>query len=191
MKKHSLEAGKEQNYLLGWDEYGKLCYKLADKITHGTIAFDNIVCIARGGFVVGEVMSNILNLPLHILYVQRYKKGSKDTHTTIKPTRVIGPSKLRGNILVVDDTTDEGITLKTVVEKIKSMVDIDAVKSGVLIHKPHSIFVPDYYVKITPQWIFFPYEVCEYCHMIGKKYCPKGFGIPCEVCVFAKTKQSK
>jgi len=64
--------------------------------------------------------------------------------------------------LITDDITDEGITMKAVAEKVKDMDDVRNVKTAVLVHKPRSIFKPDYYAKVTDKWIIFPYEVCEY-----------------------------
>ncbi|MDI6887635.1 MAG: phosphoribosyltransferase family protein [Candidatus Thermoplasmatota archaeon] len=164
----------EKNYMLSWGEYDKLCYQLAEKITNDNTAFNNIICIARGGLVIGRILADILDLPLHVIYTQRYKKGSKETYSVIRLTDVLSTSKFGGNILVVDDITDEGITMKTVVEKIKSMVDINTVKSATLFHKPRSVFTPDYYIKTTNDWIVFPYEVCEYCLDSGQEKCPKG-----------------
>ncbi|MEW6070329.1 MAG: phosphoribosyltransferase family protein, partial [Candidatus Thermoplasmatota archaeon] len=146
------------------------------------IAFSNIICIARGGLVIGRILADILDLPLHVIYTQRYKKGSKETYSMIKLTDILGTARFGGNILVIDDITDEGITMKTVVEKIKSMVDINVVKSATLFHKPHSVFTPDYYVKTTTDWIVFPYEVCEYCQISGEQVCPKGVVSKKEVC---------
>jgi hypoxanthine phosphoribosyltransferase len=171
-----------QDYMLSWKEYDKLCYKLAEKITSDNITFNNVICIARGGLVIGRILADILDLPLHVIYTQRYKKGSKETYSIIKLTDVLGTSRFRGNILVVDDITDEGVTMKTVVEKIKSMVDIKTVKSATLFHKPQSVFVPDYYVKTTNDWIVFPYEVCEYCSSSEQETCPKGIVTEKGVC---------
>lgn len=162
MAEKKKEPKESNEYALSWEEFDKLCYELAEKITNDRITFNNIICVARGGLVIGRIMCDILDLPLHVVYTQRYKKGTKETYSIIKLTEVLGTSMLGGNILVVDDITDEGITMKTVVAKIKKMVDINIVKSAVLLHKPRSIFVPDYYTRTTDKWIIFPYEVNEY-----------------------------
>ncbi len=157
------KVGEEQeDYRLTWEEFDGLCYELAEIITDDSITFNNIICIARGGLVIGRIMADILDLPLHVIYTQRYKKGTKETYSIIKLTEILGTSMLGGNILVVDDITDEGVTMRTVVEKISRMVDVDNVKSATLLHKPRSKFVPDYYAKTTTKWVIFPYEVQEY-----------------------------
>ncbi len=149
-------------YPMGWSEFDKLCYKLAEKITNDNAKPDNILCIARGGLVIGRIMSDILGLPLHVMYTQRYRKGTKETYKTIMLTGITGTSLFEGNVLITDDITDEGVTMKAVAEKVKSMDDVKNVKTSVLVHKPRSIFQPDYYAKITDKWVIFPYEVCEY-----------------------------
>ncbi|MBU4189700.1 MAG: hypothetical protein KJ886_01710 [Candidatus Thermoplasmatota archaeon] len=147
---------------MDWIEFDKLCYKLAEKVTDDNAKPDNILCIARGGLVIGRIMSDILGLPLHVMYTQRYRKGTKETYKSIMLTGITGTSLFEGNVLITDDITDEGITMKAVYEKIKGMDDVKNVKTAVLVHKPRSIFKPDYYAKVMDKWIIFPYEVCEY-----------------------------
>jgi len=149
-------------YPMDWIEFDKLCYKLAEKVTDDNAKPDNILCIARGGLVIGRIMSDILGLPLHVMYTQRYRKGTKETYKSIMLTGITGTSLFEGNVLITDDITDEGITMKAVYEKIKGMDDVKNVKTAVLVHKPRSIFKPDYYAKVMDKWIIFPYEVCEY-----------------------------
>ncbi len=149
-------------YPMDWIEFDKLCYRLAEKVTNDNAKPDNILCIARGGLVIGRVMSDILGLPLHVMYTQRYRKGTKETYKSIMLTGITGTSLFEGNVLITDDITDEGITMKAVYEKIKGMDDVKNVKTAVLVHKPRSIFKPDYYAKVMDKWIIFPYEVCEY-----------------------------
>ncbi len=150
------------DYPMNWSEFDKLCYKLAEKVTKDNAKPDNILCIARGGLVIGRIMSDILGLPLHVMYTQRYRKGTKETYKSIRLTGITGTSSFGGNVLITDDITDEGITMKSVYEKVKAMDDVKNVKTSVLVHKPRSIFKPDYYAKITDKWVIFPYEVCEY-----------------------------
>ena len=158
----SLMVIMADEYPMDWFEFDKLCYSLAEKITNDNTKLDNILCIARGGLVIGRIMSDILGLPLHVMYTQRYKKGTKETYKSIMLTGITGTSLLGGNVLITDDITDEGITMKAVAEKVKDMDDVRNVKTAVLVHKPRSIFKPDYYAKVTDKWIIFPYEVCEY-----------------------------
>lgn len=155
-------AGENEEHKMSWEEFDTMCHQLAAKIVKDGISYHNIICVARGGLVIGRLMSDILELPLHVIYTQRYKRGSKMPGTSLILTDVVGTTMLTGNILVVDDITDEGVTMKKVTEKIESMVDIQSVKSAVLYHKPKSVFQPDYYVKKTGEWIIFPYERHEY-----------------------------
>lgn len=151
-----------REYEMSWEEYIKLCYQLCEKIEKEKNKFDNIVCIARGGLIVGRVLCDFFGLPLHIVYTKRYKKGTQKTNNNIIMSKIIGTEKLNGNIIVVDDITDVGITMAETVKKLENIQDIKKIKSAVIVHKPHSVFKPDYYVKLTKRWVVFPYERTEY-----------------------------
>ena len=52
---------------VSWDEYNTLVEKLALKVHESGYDFDQIICIARGGMRVGDVLSRIYERPLAIL----------------------------------------------------------------------------------------------------------------------------
>ena len=50
-----------------WDEYHRLIERLALQIHDSGYRFDAILCLARGGLRIGDVLSRIYDRPLAIL----------------------------------------------------------------------------------------------------------------------------
>jgi uncharacterized protein len=59
-------------------------------------------------------------------------------------------------VLLVDDVSDSGRTMKMVVELIEGMGA--EVRTVVLYTKPRTIFEPDYTWRRTDKWITFPWS---------------------------------
>src|SRR4029079_14827841 len=57
---------------VSWDQYNTLVEKLARKVHESGYDFDQIICIARGGMRVGDVLSRIYERPLAILSTHSY-----------------------------------------------------------------------------------------------------------------------
>ena len=129
--------------------------------------FDQILCLARGGLRIGDVLSRIHNKPLAILSVSSY--GGKDfqergklaiAHSITMTTATLGKK-----ILLVDDLVDSGVTLVRVIEWLKQHEEfaITDMRSAVLWFKGCSVAKPDYYVDFLPDnpWIHQPFEKYE------------------------------
>ena len=57
---------------VSWDEYHQSIELLAQQIHQSQWKFDRIVCLARGGLRVGDILSRIFNQPLAILAASSY-----------------------------------------------------------------------------------------------------------------------
>ena len=139
---------------LTWPEYLELCDRLYAKLENER--FDNLVLIGTGGWIVGKILNKQLKLSIYTLICESYnnKTQKKLNHTSIIPEK-----ELAGNVLIVDDLTDTGITLTAVMGYIKNRYQkINMIRSAVLIKKYHSSVNPDYYVLETAAWVNFPYE---------------------------------
>jgi hypothetical protein len=64
------------------------------------------------------------------------------------------------NVLVVDDVSDTGESLKVAVEHL-DVCGAKGIKTATLFYKPQSIFKPDFFIVQTEQWIIFPWERLE------------------------------
>src|SRR6185295_5356904 len=102
---------------VSWEEYNTLVEKLALKVHESGYAFDQIICIARGGLRVGDVLSRIYEKPLAILSTHSYaaEGGTVRGDLVIAEHMTMTAPKLGNRVLVVDDMVDSGHTLAKVV----------------------------------------------------------------------------
>ncbi|MFX8751211.1 phosphoribosyltransferase family protein, partial [Acinetobacter baumannii] len=57
----------EKDLWVSWEDYHRLLEQLALTIYQSGWQFDQILCLARGGVRVGDVLSRIFDVPLGIL----------------------------------------------------------------------------------------------------------------------------
>jgi uncharacterized protein len=159
----SLPKSDDQHLWVSWDEYHRLIEQLALTVHESKWKFDKILCLARGGLRVGDQLSRIFDLPLAILATSSYReaagtqRGDLDIAQYITMTR----GELHGNVLLVDDLVDSGVTLARVQQHLKERYPaIDSVRSAVLWYKACSSVKPDYFVQHLPTnpWIHQPFE---------------------------------
>ena len=151
---------------VSWDEYNRLIERLALQVHESGWKFNQIICIARGGLRVGDVLSRLYELPLAILSTTSYMAEGG----TIKGTLVIAEHmtmtapRLGDKVLLVDDMVDSGHTLeavyKTLPQRFPHIVDV---RTAVLWYKACSVFKPDYFVTYLPDspWIHQPFEAYD------------------------------
>jgi uncharacterized protein len=147
---------------VSWDEYHQLIEQLAIKIHESGWAFDQILCLARGGLRPGDVLSRVFDKPLGILSTSSYRAEGGTLQGRLDMARYITmpQGELAGRILLVDDLADSGATLHAVVERLQSMPAIDELRSAVIWTKGVSTYTPDYHVQFLPTspWIHQPFE---------------------------------
>ncbi len=141
-----------------WEEYHQSIEQLADKIAPWE--FNQIVCIARGGLRVGDILSRIFNQPLAILATSSYGNRERGDLTIATHMTMTGES-LGDRVLLVDDLVDSGITLEqTIIWLREKYPEIQQLKTAVIWYKACSISIPDYYVSYLTEnaWIHQPFE---------------------------------
>ena len=149
-----------------WDDYNTLVERLALAVYESGWRFNQIICIARGGLRVGDVLSRIYEVPLAILSTHSYtaEGGTVRGQLVIAEHMTMTAPRLGERVLLVDDMVDSGHTLaavfKTLPERFPHIADI---RTAVLWYKGHSVFRPDYYVDHLPEnpWIHQPFEVYD------------------------------
>ena len=151
---------------VSWDEYHVLIERLALTVHRSGYAFDQIICIARGGLRVGDVMSRIWERPLAILSTHSYaaEGGTVRGELVIAEHMTMTSPRLGSRVLVVDDMVDSGHTLAMVMAELpKRFPHIASIKSAVLWWKACSVFRPDFHVSYLPDnpWIHQPFEVYD------------------------------
>jgi uncharacterized protein len=148
---------------ISWDEYHQSIESLAAKISQSQWKFDRIICLARGGLRVGDILSRIFHQPLAILAASSYggEHQNERGKLSIADRITMTGDRLGSRVLLVDDLVDSGVTLQqTVIWLRERYPKIQDLKTGVLWYKACSVYVPDYYVSYLPDnpWIHQPFE---------------------------------
>ena len=148
-----------------WSEYHHKIENLAVKIHESNWQFDHIVCLAKGGLRVGDILCRIYDKPLAILSTASYGGKNNQERGVIKFSEHLTTIKPLGKrILLVDDLVDSGISLAESIHWLrkyaKNMIDL---RTAVIWYKGTSIEIPDYYVDYLPDnpWIHQPFEMYE------------------------------
>ncbi|RQT09527.1 phosphoribosyltransferase [Burkholderia contaminans] len=153
----------DKNLWVGWGEYHRLIELLALQVHASGWKFDQILCLARGGLRVGDQLSRIYDVPLAILATSSYREaaGTEQGDLDIAQYITMTRGNLAGNVLLVDDLVDSGVTLARVQEHLKERYpSVTAVRSAVLWYKGCSKVKPDYHTQFLPTnpWIHQPFE---------------------------------
>ncbi|MFG6448427.1 phosphoribosyltransferase [Roseateles sp. BYS180W] len=147
---------------VSWDEYHLLIERLALKVYHSGWEFDQILCLARGGMRPGDVLSRVFDKPLGIMSTSSYRSEGGTIQGRLDMAKYITMPKgeIAGRVLLVDDLSDSGVTLKAVVERLRGVPAISELRSAVIWTKKVSAYTPDYYVEMleTSPWIHQPFE---------------------------------
>jgi hypoxanthine phosphoribosyltransferase len=145
---------------LSWSEIEASLLALADKINDDGYRPDMIVGIARGGWVVARVLSDLLNVSdLASIKIEFYK-GIDEKVKVPKITQPISASPKGKLVLIVDDVADTGESL---ILAQRHLLDqgARALKVATIHYKPWSKFKPDFYFLETDDWIMYPWEIRE------------------------------
>ncbi len=151
---------------VSWDEYNTLIERLALQVHESGWRFNQVICIARGGLRVGDVLSRIFELPLAILSTHSYtaEGGTLRGRLVIAEHMTMTSPRLGDRVLLVDDMVDSGHTLEAVHKELPHRFShISDIRTAVVWYKACSVIKPDYYVSYLPDnpWIHQPFEVYD------------------------------
>ncbi len=151
---------------VSWDQYNTLVERLALNVYESGYKFNQIICIARGGMRVGDVLSRIYETPLAILSTHSYatEGGTVRGELVIAEHMTMTSPRLGERVLLVDDMVDSGHTLAAVHKALPERWPvIKSCKTAVLWWKACSTMKPDYYVDFLAEspWIHQPFEVYD------------------------------
>jgi hypoxanthine phosphoribosyltransferase len=151
---------------IDWQQYNRLVERLALKVHESGYRFNQIICIARGGLRVGDVLSRIFDQPLAILSTHSYSSegGTMRGELVIAEHMTMTKPRLGDRVLLVDDMVDSGHTLAAVhAELPRRFPHVTELRTAVLWWKACSVFKPDYWVDYLPDnpWICQPFEIYD------------------------------
>ena len=143
--------------------FHQLIEKLALMVHRSGWKFDTILCLARGGVRPGDILSRIFDVPLAIMSTSSYRaeEGTVQGHLDIAHFITTPQGQIAGKVLLVDDLADTGVTLKAVVERLRTNYQpITELRTAVIWTKGTSSFRADYSVEHLPTnpWIHQPFE---------------------------------
>lgn len=159
---------------VSWDQYNTLVERLALIVHESKYEFDQVICIARGGLRVGDVLSRIFEKPLAILSTHSYaaEGGTVRGELVIAEHMTMTSPKLGERVLLVDDMVDSGHTLDAVDRALpRRWPVIKSCRTAVLWWKACSTVKPDYFVDYLADnpWIHQPFEVYDILRPEGLK----------------------
>ena len=143
-----------------WDYIYELCIRVADRIKRSGYNPDLLVAIARGGWVPGRVLSDLLLNPNVATIVVEYYTDIYKTRKKPEITQPLSADVKGKRILLIDDVADSGKSIELVKKYLEGRGALD-VKVCTLYHKPWSVVTPDYCARKTKAWVCFPHETYE------------------------------
>jgi hypoxanthine phosphoribosyltransferase len=152
-----------------WSQIYAMLVSQAEKIRCSGFKSDVIVGLTRGGWVPARVLSD--SLEIHALATVGVEFYLGVSETISKPVLTQGVSlDVRGKkVLLVDDVTDTGGSLRLAVEHLEQR-GVGEVQVATVYRKPLSVITPEFYEKETQCWVVFPWEVKETLKNILRKH---------------------
>ena len=155
--------------IVDWKEYNLIVEKLAIKIHESGYKPTMLIGIMRGGAPIIDVLSRVFKLKCAYLAVESYTgEGTEDQQGELVFSREISSTvqDMGGRLLLCDDLSDTGVTLKKSINWLNSyeaIKNIESIKTAVLWKKKDSTFEPDYCAERldTNPWIVQPFEHYE------------------------------
>jgi uncharacterized protein len=144
--------------VLPWGEVGEATRALAQRIADDGFEPEVVIAIARGGLLVGGALAYALGVKsCGSINVELYT-GVDETlpEPLLLPPHLDGTSLDGKRVLLADDVSQSGLTLRLAVEILTRMGA--EVRSACFYTKPQTVFAPDWSWKHTDRWIVFPWS---------------------------------
>lgn len=158
-----------EKLIIDWKDYNLIVEKLAIQIHESGYRPTMLIGIMRGGAPIIDVLSRVFKLKCAYLAVESYSgKGVEDQQGELVFSRELSSTmqNMGGRLLLCDDLSDTGVTLKKSINWLYNYAPIkkiESIKTAVLWKKKDSTFEPDYCaerLKGNP-WIVQPFEHYE------------------------------
>ena len=117
---------------------------------------DCIVAIARGGLTLAHFLGEKLNKRDVFSINSIHYEGKKKLDTFI--IKNIPNLSTYKKIVLVDDISDSGETLKEIIKILREKYTHIEIKTATIFYKKTSLVIPDFKLKIADKWIVFFWE---------------------------------
>jgi len=168
-----------------WEEIYEMLLMIAGRIRDNGFKPEVIVGVSRGGWPPARVLSDLLDNPNLANVKAEFYLGVAETRGKPALTQPVSMDVSGRRVLIVDEISDTGRSLKLVREHIVEE-GASEVRIATLYYKPSSIVVPDYYERTTKRWIVFPWEIRETISKIVKRCAKEGRSIEEETAKLAR-----
>lgn len=152
---------------VSWSDYHRSIEQLALIVHRSGWQFNQIVCLAKGGLRIGDILCRISSQPLAILSTASYGGEGNRTRGSITFSKDLSmtTANLGSHVLLVDDLVDSGQSLERSISWLEHRYGfyIDDLRTAVLWQKACSTITPNYavhYLEDNP-WIHQPFENYE------------------------------
>ena len=169
--------------ILSWKSIASDAKKLSHLIKNSGYNPSMVVAIARGGLVPARILCDYLHIKdLTTIKAEHWGIAATPDKKAIIKFPLCTDIKDK-KVLLVDDTTDTGDTLRVSIKHLKGFAP-EELKTAVLIHKTTSDLVPDYYIKkITKwRWVTFPWHFWEDMVSFVKEVKADGIHLDKDIC---------
>lgn len=152
--------------VIDWGYAYDLCRDVSVEIKDAGFMPDVIIGVARGGWYLARVLCDffllrdLLSLKIEHWGVTATITGEAEMKYGLDD--VAKKKLIAKKVLIADDVTDTGDSIKLVVEHVKSLGAGD-VKTATLHHKTSSSFIPEFYGELIKEWkwVIYPWSVHE------------------------------
>ena len=161
---------------VSWKDIERWSEGILNMVVSDNYKPDIVIGITRGGLVPARMMSDYLFIK-DLLTIKTEHWGltaSMDGKAVLKSKLDYNVSNKK--ILIVDDITDTGESIKLTYDYIKSLDPLE-VKTSSMLYVNSSSYVPDYYgegiSKEKWAWFIFPWNIYEDTYNLSKKFMDK------------------
>jgi len=157
---------------LSWDDVWRHACELSEAVLSSGFEPDMIVGVARGGWIVAVVLSDLLGVSeVASLRVRHYLGVARPGERAVVEQGV--SADVRGKrVLLADDVADTGETLRAAVGHLTSL-GASEVRTAVLHVKPWCRVRPNYYARVYDCWIVYPWSVAEVVRSLSSEEGPE------------------
>ena len=159
--------------VMDWDMFYNLARRVAEKINNSSYKPDIIVGLARGGWVLARVLCDFVGVKDLVSLKVEHWGVTATPDGTAKLKHHLNVDLTGKKVLVVDDITDTGESMKVAIEYIKSLKPSE-VRTATLQHIKSAKFKADYIgEEINWIWVVFPWNFTEDMCTIIPKVCQR------------------
>jgi hypoxanthine phosphoribosyltransferase len=155
--------------VMNWNLFYKLAKQVAKKINSSDYKPDMIVGLARGGWVLARVLCDLIGVKDLLSLKVEHWGVTATPDGTAKLKYLLNVDLSGKKVLVVDDITDTGESMRVTIEYLKSLKPSE-VRTAALQHITSAKFKPDYIgEEIKWRWVIFPWNFTEdMCNIVPK-----------------------